>query len=90
MTYTLTINPIYAELQTTEHDSLRDARAALIRHFARRGMHITIKPWFAFDGQAVQYGALMSGGTDVGGWNISYPIEDGAELPPYQVEGISA
>lgn len=87
MTFTLIINPNGAKpLRSSEHDNLRDARAALIRHQARRGLSLTINRWFERAGHALQDGHLRQGQDIVGDWSISYPLENGAELPPYAVE----
>lgn len=70
MSTTLTITADGAAT-TSRHDCLRDARAALIRYQARRGLWFTIGPWTAGDGAQRQGGELMTGTEPVGAWRIS-------------------
>jgi hypothetical protein len=67
--YTLTIN-MNGSSRNSEHETLRDARAALIRYQSRAGLWLTIDGWRENTGLAQQIGELRTGTDTVGAWCI--------------------
>ena len=68
--YTLTIN-MNGVSRNSEHETLRDARAALIRYQSRKGLWFTINGWRENMRLAQQTGELRAGTDTVGAWCIS-------------------
>ena len=67
--YTLTIN-VNGSSRNSEHETLRDAHAALIRYQSREGLWFTIDGWRENMGLAQQTGELLAGTDTVGAWCI--------------------
>lgn len=67
--YTLTIN-MNGSSRNSEHETLRDARAALIRYQSREGLWLTIDGLRENTGLAQQRGELRTGTHTVGAWCI--------------------
>jgi rhamnogalacturonyl hydrolase YesR len=68
--YTLTIN-MNGSSRNSEHETLRDARTALIRYQSHEGLWFTIDGWRENMGLAEQTGELRAGTDTVGAWCIS-------------------
>lgn len=68
--YTLTIN-MNGSSRNSEHETLHDARTALIRYQSREGLWLTIDGWRENVVPAQQTGELRAGIDTVGAWNIS-------------------
>jgi len=68
--YTLTTN-VNGSSRNSEHETLRDARAALIRYQSREGLWLTIDGWRENMGLVQQTGELLAGTDTVGAWRIS-------------------
>ena len=68
--YTLTIN-MNGSSRNSEHETLRDARTALIRYQSREGLWLTVDGWSENLRIAQQTGELRAGTDTVGAWCIS-------------------
>jgi hypothetical protein len=68
--YTLTTN-VNGSSRNSEHETLRAARAALIRYQSREGLWFTIDGWRENPGLVQQTGELLAGTDTVGAWCIS-------------------
>jgi hypothetical protein len=67
--YVLRVN-VSGSARTSEHETLCDARAALIRYQSREGFWFTIDGWRENMGLAQQTGELRAGTDTVGAWCI--------------------
>ena len=68
--YTLTIN-MNGSSRNSEHETLRDARAAPIRYQSREGLWLTIDGCRKNTRLAQHTGELRAGTDTVDGWRIS-------------------
>jgi hypothetical protein len=67
--YVLRVN-VSGSTRNSEHETLSDARAALIRYQSREGFWFTIDGWRENMGLAQQTGELRAGTDTVGAWCI--------------------
>jgi hypothetical protein len=67
--YVLRVN-VSGSTRNSEHETLCDARAALIRYQSREGFWFTIDGWREDMGLAQQTGELRAGTDTVGAWCI--------------------